>query len=176
MKFTYSWLLEHLDTDKTFDEIVEKLSMIGLEVEGVEDRSKGLETFKIAEILSAEKHPDADKLKVLKVSDGEKEYDVVCGAPNARAGLKGVFATSGSYIPGLDVTLKPTKIRGVPSEGMMMSEAEMNLSDDHNGIVDLAGDVEVGARSGRDGADRSDHRDCDHSKPWRLRRCARHCP
>ncbi|WP_417798946.1 phenylalanine--tRNA ligase subunit beta [Terasakiella pusilla] len=147
MKFTYSWLLEHLDTDKTFDEIVEKLSMIGLEVEGVEDRSKGLETFKIAEILSAEKHPDADKLKVLKVSDGEKEYDVVCGAPNARAGLKGVFATSGSYIPGLDVTLKPTKIRGVPSEGMMMSEAEMNLSDDHNGIVDLAGDVEVGARA-----------------------------
>ncbi|NVK19722.1 MAG: phenylalanine--tRNA ligase subunit beta [Methylocystaceae bacterium] len=147
MKFTYSWLLEHLDTDKTFDEIVDKLSMIGLEVEGVEDRSKGLETFKIAEIVSAEKHPDADKLKVLKVNDGEKEYDVVCGAPNARAGLKGVFATSGSYIPGLDVTLKPTKIRGVPSEGMMMSEAEMNLSEDHDGIVDLPADVEVGARA-----------------------------
>ncbi|MDV7338258.1 phenylalanine--tRNA ligase subunit beta [Terasakiella sp. A23] len=147
MKFTYSWLLEHLDTDKTFDEIVEKLSMIGLEVEGVENRAEGLETFKVAEILSAERHPDADKLQVLKVSDGEKEYDVVCGAPNARAGLKGVFATSGSYIPGLDVTLKPTKIRGVPSEGMMMSEAEMKLSEDHDGIVDLPADVEVGARA-----------------------------
>ncbi len=145
MKFTYSWLLEHLDTDKTQDEIVTKLSMIGLEVEGVENRAEGLETFKIAEILSAEKHPDADKLKVLKVSDGEKEYDVVCGAPNARAGLKGVFATSGSYIPGLDVTLKPTKIRGVASEGMMMSEREMCISDEHNGIVDLPTDVEVGA-------------------------------
>jgi len=144
MKFTLSWLLEHLDTDKTCDEIVEKLSMIGLEVEGVEDRSKGLETFKVAEVLSADKHPDADKLKLLKVSDGEKEYQVVCGAPNARAGLKGVFATSGSYIPGLDVTLKPTKIRGVDSEGMMMSEREMCLSDEHDGIVDLPADAEVG--------------------------------
>lgn len=147
MKFTLSWLLEHLETDKSCDEIVEKLSMIGLEVEGVENRAEGLETFKVAEILSAERHPDADKLQVLKVSDGEKEYDVVCGAPNARAGLKGVFATSGSYIPGLDVTLKPTKIRGVPSEGMMMSEAEMKLSEDHDGIVDLPTDVEVGARA-----------------------------
>lgn len=147
MKFTLSWLLEHLKTDKTCDEIVEKLSMIGLEVEGVEDRSKGLETFKVAEILTAERHPDADKLQLLKVSDGEKEYQVVCGAPNARAGLKGVFATSGSYIPGLDVTLKPTKIRGVDSQGMMMSEAEMNLSDSHDGIVDLPADVKVGARA-----------------------------
>ncbi len=147
MKFTFNWLLEHLDTDKTCDEIVEKLSMIGLEVEGVEDRSKGLETFKIAEIVEAEQHPDADKLKLLKVFNGDETFQVVCGAPNARKGLKGVFATSGSYIPGLDVTLKPTKIRGVESFGMMMSEAEMNLSEDHDGIVDLPADVEVGARA-----------------------------
>ncbi|SCA57265.1 Phenylalanine--tRNA ligase beta subunit [Candidatus Terasakiella magnetica] len=147
MKFTLSWLLEHLETDKSCDEIVEKLSMIGLEVEGVEDRSKGLETFKIAEIVECEQHPDADKLRLLKVFDGEKDYQVVCGAPNARKGLKGVFATDGSYIPGLDVTLKPTKIRGVESFGMMMSEAEMLLSEDHDGIVDLPVETEVGARA-----------------------------
>jgi phenylalanyl-tRNA synthetase beta chain len=147
MKFTFNWLLEHLDTDKSCDEIVEKLSMIGLEVEGVEDRAKGLETFKIAEIIEAEQHPDADKLKLLKVYNGEETFQVVCGAPNARKGLKGVFATSGSYIPGLDVTLKPTKIRGVESMGMMMSEREMCLSDAHDGIVDLPADTEVGARA-----------------------------
>lgn len=145
MKFTFSWLLEHLDTDKSCQEIVEKLSMIGLEVEGVEERAKGLETFKVAEVLEAEAHPDADKLKLLKVSDGTETYQVVCGAPNARKGLKGVFATSGSYIPGLDVTLKPTKIRGVESFGMMLSEREMNLSDEHDGIVDLPADAPVGA-------------------------------
>lgn len=147
MKFTLNWLLDHLETDKSLDEIVEKLSMIGLEVEGVEDRAKGLETFKIAEIVECEQHPDADKLKLLKVDNGDETFQVVCGAPNARKGLKGVFATSGSYIPGLDVTLKPTKIRGVDSFGMMMSEAEMCLSEDHNGIVDLPTDTEVGARA-----------------------------
>jgi len=145
MKFTFNWLLEHLDTDKTQAEIVEKLSMIGLEVEGVEDRAKGLETFKTAEIIEVEQHPDADKLKLLKVDNGDEVFQVVCGAPNVRKGLKGVFATSGSYIPGLDVTLKPTKIRGIESFGMMMSEAEMQLSDDHDGIVDLPDDTPVGA-------------------------------
>lgn len=147
MKFTYNWLLEHLETQKTQAEIIEKLSMIGLEVEGVEDRAKGLETFKIAEIVEAEQHPDADKLKLLKVDNGVETFQVVCGAQNARKGLKGVFATSGSYIPGLDVTLKPTKIRGVESFGMMLSEAEMKLSEDHDGIIDLPTDTPVGARA-----------------------------
>lgn len=145
MKFTYNWLLEHLNTEKTQAEIIEKLSMIGLEVEGVENRAKGLETFKVAEIVEAEQHPDADKLKLLKVYNGDETFQVVCGAPNVRKGLKGVFATSGSYIPGLDVTLKPTKIRGIESFGMMMSEAEMNLSEDHDGIIDLPADTPVGA-------------------------------
>lgn len=92
MKFTLSWLKDHLDTDATLDQITEKLTALGLEVEGVEDRSKELAPFRIARVVSAEKHPDADKLRVLMVDTGEKTLQVVCGAPNARAGMKGVFA------------------------------------------------------------------------------------
>lgn len=145
MKFTLSWLKDHLDTDATLDQITEKLTALGLEVEGVEDRSKELAPFRIARVVSAEKHPDADKLRVLMVDTGEKTLQVVCGAPNARAGMKGVFASEGAYIPGSDITLKKGVIRGVESNGMMCSERELKLSDEHNGIIDLPDDAPVGA-------------------------------
>lgn len=146
MKFTFDWLKEHLDTDRPLADIVEKLSMIGLEVEGLEDRAEALASFRVAHVVSAEKHPDADRLKVCQVDYGDGDpVQVVCGAPNARAGMKGVFAASGAYIPGIDVTLKKSKIRGQESNGMLLSEREMGLSDDHEGIVELADDAEIGA-------------------------------
>ncbi len=147
MKFTLSWLKDHLDTDASLDAIVERLTMLGLEVEGVEDRAKALAAFRIARVVSAERHPDADKLQVLTVDtgDGGGPVQVVCGAPNARAGLRGVFATPGTYVPGIDVTLKVGTIRGVESRGMMCSERELLLSDEHNGIIDLPEDAPVGA-------------------------------
>ncbi|MCW8835229.1 MAG: phenylalanine--tRNA ligase subunit beta [Rhodospirillales bacterium] len=145
MKFTLNWLREHLETDATLNEITERLTMIGLELEGVEDRAAALEGFVVAEVLEAEPHPDADKLRVCKVSTGKETFGVVCGAPNARAGMKGVFAAEGMYIPGIDVTLKKASIRGVESCGMLLSEREMGLSDEHSGIVDLAADAPVGA-------------------------------
>ena len=147
MKFTLNWLKEHLDTDATLSQICDRLTMLGLEVEGVEDRGKGLENFVIGEVLSAEKHPDADKLQVLNVSNGKDTVQVVCGAPNARKGLKGVFAADGMYVPGIDVTLKATQVRGVESFGMMLSEREMGLSDAHTGIIELADDVKAGANA-----------------------------
>ncbi len=144
MKFTLSWLKDHLATDATLDQITERLTMLGLEVEGVQDRSKELAAFRIAHVVSAEKHPDADKLQVLMVNTGAETLQVVCGAPNARAGLKGVFATEGTYIPGSNITLKKGKIRGVESQGMMCSERELLLSDEHNGIIDLPEDAPIG--------------------------------
>ncbi len=145
MKFTLSWLKDHLDTGATLDQITEKLTALGLEVEGVHDRSKELAPFRIAQVVSAEKHPDADKLRVLVVDTGTERLQVVCGAPNARAGLKGVFAAEGAYIPGSDLTLKKGVIRGVESNGMMCSERELKLSDEHNGIIELPEDAPVGA-------------------------------
>lgn len=144
MKFTLSWLKQHLETEASLDEIVEKLTALGLEVEGVEDRGAALKGFKIAHVVSAEKHPDADKLRCLKVDTGDEIVDVVCGAPNAQAGLKGVFARPGMYVPGIDVTLKPGVIRGQVSNGMMCSEREMCLSDEHDGIIELAEDAPIG--------------------------------
>jgi len=144
MKFTLNWLKDHLETDATLTEVSERLTMLGLEVEGIEDRAKGLEAFIVGEVLSAEKHPDADKLQILTVTNGVDTHQVVCGAPNARQGLKGVFGASGMYVPGLDVTLKDATIRGVESKGMMLSEREMGLSDEHTGIVDLPADAPVG--------------------------------
>lgn len=144
MKFTLSWLKDHLETGATLNEIVETLTMIGLEVEEVDDKS-ALKSFVIAKVLTAEKHPDADKLKVLTVDTGDgKPVQVVCGAPNARAGLIGAFAAPGTYVPGLDVTLSVGKIRGVESHGMMCSERELQLSDEHTGIIDLTEDAPVG--------------------------------
>jgi phenylalanyl-tRNA synthetase beta chain len=146
MKFTFDWLKDHLDTDRPLADIVEKLSMIGLEVEGVEDRAAALASFRVAQVVSAEKHPDADRLKVCMVDCGDgNPIQVVCGAPNARAGMKGVFAASGAYIPGIDVTLKKSKIRGQDSNGMLLSEREMGLSEDHEGIVELPEDAEIGS-------------------------------
>jgi phenylalanyl-tRNA synthetase beta chain len=145
MKFTLSWLKDHLDTDASLEEIVEKLTMIGLEVESVDDKA-ALTPFVIAKVLSAEKHPDADKLRVLMVDTGSgAPVQVVCGAPNARAGLVGAFAAPGTYVPGIDVTLSVGRIRGVESHGMMCSERELQLSDEHDGIIDLPEDAPVGA-------------------------------
>jgi phenylalanyl-tRNA synthetase beta chain len=145
MKFTLAWLKEHLETDRSLDEIVEKLSMIGLEVEGVEDRAAALASFRVAYVVSAERHPDADRLQVCMVDYGDGDpVQVVCGAPNARAGMKGVFAASGSYIPGTGITLKKSEIRGQESNGMLLSEREMGLSDDHEGIVELPAETEIG--------------------------------
>ncbi|SIT54207.1 Phenylalanine--tRNA ligase beta subunit [Mesorhizobium prunaredense] len=145
MKFTLSWLKDHLETDASLNEIVERLTSIGLEVEHVDDRSS-LKPFVIARVLTAEQHPNADRLRVLTVDtgDGNAPVQVVCGAPNARAGLIGAFAAPGVYIPGIDVTLTVGKIRGVESHGMMCSERELELSEEHDGIIDLPADAPVG--------------------------------
>ncbi|WP_455476028.1 phenylalanine--tRNA ligase subunit beta [Bartonella sp. B17] len=144
MKFTLSWLKDHLETDASLNEICDKLTAIGLEVENVDDRSS-LKGFVIAKILTAIKHPDADKLQILSVDIGSgMPMQVVCGAPNARIGLIGVLALPGTYIPGLDVTLSVGKIRGVESFGMMCSQAELELSDEHDGIIELPEDVPIG--------------------------------
>ncbi|MBL0934626.1 MAG: phenylalanine--tRNA ligase subunit beta [Rhizobiaceae bacterium] len=144
MKFTLSWLNDHLDTDASLAEICERLTMIGLEVEAVDDKA-ALKPFVIARVVSAAQHPDADKLRVLMVDTGDgKPIQVVCGAPNAREGLVGAFAAPGSYVPGIDVTLSVGKIRGVESHGMMCSERELQLSDEHDGIIDLPTDAPVG--------------------------------
>lgn len=144
MKFTLSWLKDHLETEASLDEIAAKLTAIGLETEAVANPAEALASFRIARVLTAEKHPNADKLSVLGVDAGEGEVQVVCGAPNARAGLTGVFAAPGSTIPGTGITLKPTAIRGVESRGMMLSERELDLSGEHDGIIDL-GEVEAPA-------------------------------
>jgi phenylalanyl-tRNA synthetase beta chain len=145
MKFTLSWLKEHLDTDAALAEICERLTLIGLEVESVDDKS-AFKPFVIAKVLTAEKHPQADKLKVLSVDTGSgAPVQVVCGAPNARAGLIGAFAAPGVYVPGLDVTLSVGNIRGVESRGMMCSEKELEISDSHDGIIDLPEDAPVGS-------------------------------
>jgi phenylalanyl-tRNA synthetase beta chain len=145
MKITLDWLKQHLDTDASLQEITDMLTMLGLEVENVSERSKGLESFVVGHVVEAVKHPDADKLQVCTVDNGTDTQQVVCGAPNARTGMKGVFAAGGSYIPGIDVTLKKATIRGVESNGMLLSEREMGLSDEHDGIVELADDAPIGA-------------------------------
>ncbi|EWY37349.1 phenylalanyl-tRNA synthetase subunit beta [Skermanella stibiiresistens SB22] len=144
MKLTLSWLKAHLETGADVDTIAEKLTALGLEVEEIVDRSKGLEAFKVAHVISAEKHPDADKLRVCMVDTGTETVQVVCGAPNARTGMKGVFAPTGSVIPATGVELKKGVIRGVESNGMLCSEREMGLSDAHEGIIDLPADAAVG--------------------------------
>ncbi|MCD7110105.1 phenylalanine--tRNA ligase subunit beta [Rhizobium sp. DKSPLA3] len=144
MKFTLSWLKDHLDTDASLDEICTRLTAIGLEVEDIDDKA-AFKPFVIAKVLSAEKHPQADKLKVLMVDTGAGQpVQVVCGAPNARAGLIGAFAAPGAYVPGIDVTLSVGTIRGVESRGMMCSERELQMSDSHDGIIDLPADAPVG--------------------------------
>jgi phenylalanyl-tRNA synthetase beta chain len=137
MKFTLSWLKDHLDTSASIDELTTTLSSIGLEVESVDDPAKALGAFIVARVLKAEKHPNADKLQVCQVDTGNGVFEVVCGAPNARTGMVGVFAPVGSYIPGTQITLDKRPVRGVVSNGMLVSERELELSDDHEGIIDL---------------------------------------
>ena len=146
MKFTRDWLFDHLETDRSLDEILDALPMLGLEVESYDDRAS-LAPFTIAEVMSAEQHPDADRLRVCMVNTGSGDpVQVVCGAPNARAGMKGVFAAAGTYVPGIDLVLKAGNIRGQDSNGMLCSEREMMISDEHDGIIEMPADAPVGAR------------------------------
>ena len=145
MKVTLSWLKEHLETDADVSAIAETLTNIGLEVESVEDKAKALAPFTVARVISAEKHPNADKLRLCTVETREGTAQVVCGAPNARAGLVGVFAAPGTYIPGSKFTLGVAKIRGVESRGMLCSERELELSDEHDGIIELPPDTPIGS-------------------------------
>jgi phenylalanyl-tRNA synthetase beta chain len=145
VKFTLPWLKEHLDTIEPLSVIVDKLTMIGLEVERVEDKAALLKPFVIANVISAEKHPNADRLRVCMVDIGSGQpIQVVCGAPNARAGMKGVFSAPGTFIPGKNITLAVGTIRGVESRGMLCSAAELEISDDHDGIIELPADAPVG--------------------------------
>ena len=144
MKFSLSWLKDHLETNASPAEIADKLTAIGLEVEEVSNPAEALAPFVVAKVLTAEKHPQADKLQVLTVDAGSGPIQVVCGAPNARAGMLGVFGPPGAYIPGSDITLKVAAIRGVESNGMMCSSRELELGDDHSGIIELPDDALVG--------------------------------
>jgi phenylalanyl-tRNA synthetase beta chain len=137
MKFTLSWLKDHLETDASVDEIVEVLTDLGLEVENVSNPGERLADFKLGKVVQAEQHPDADKLRVCKVATDEGELQIICGAPNAREGITVVVCKPGMYIPGLDITISVGKIRGVESYGMMASERELELSDEHDGIIEL---------------------------------------
>lgn len=147
MKFTLSWLKDHLDTDEPLEKLADKLTMIGLEVENIEDKAKALKPFTIAKVISAEQHPNADRLRVCMVDtgDGGAPVQVVCGAPNARTGLVSVFSPPGTYIPGKDITLGVGTIRGVESRGMLCSAAELQISNDHDGIMELPADAPIGA-------------------------------
>jgi phenylalanyl-tRNA synthetase beta chain len=146
VKFTLSWLKEHLDTDEPLERLADKLTMIGLEVENIEDKAKALKPFSIARVISAEQHPNADRLRVclVETGDGGAPVQVVCGAPNARAGLVSVFSAPGTFIPGKNITLSIGTIRGVESRGMLCSAAELQLSEDHDGIIELPADAPVG--------------------------------
>ncbi|QEE36754.1 phenylalanine--tRNA ligase subunit beta [Octadecabacter sp. SW4] len=137
MKFTLSWLKSHLETDASVDEITEALTDLGLEVEGVENPLAKLDAFTLGYVTHAEKHPDADKLRVCKVDTDEGELQIICGAPNARQGITVVVAKPGVYVPGIDTTIGVGKIRGIESYGMMASERELELSDEHDGIIEL---------------------------------------
>jgi len=146
VKFSLSWLKDHLDTDADAATVAETLTRIGLEVEGVDNPAEALKPFRIARVLTAERHPQADKLQVLTVDTGEgAPLQVVCGAANARAGMIGVFGGPGTYVPGSDFVLKNATIRGVESSGMMCSARELQLGEDHEGIIELPEDAPVGA-------------------------------
>jgi len=144
MKFTLSWLKTHLDTDASLERIADTLTNIGLELEGIEDRGAALAPFRIAHVVEAVQHPNADRLRACKVDAGNGILSVVCGAPNARTGMKGVFAHAGDFIPGKNLVLKVGEIRGVKSEGMLLSAMEMGLGEDHDGIIELPDDAPVG--------------------------------
>src|SRR5437764_8745935 len=146
MKFSLEWLAQHLESDESATAIADKLTAIGLEVEGLSNPAEALAPFRVARVLTAEKHPQADKLQVLIVDAGSgAPIQVVCGATNARAGMLGVFGPPGAYFPGTDMTLKVAAIRGIESRGMMCSARELELGEDHSGIIELPEDAPVGA-------------------------------
>jgi len=145
MKFSLSWLKQHLDTDADPQTIADNLTAIGLEIESLDNPAEALAPFRVAKVLTAERHPQADKLQVLTVDAGQGAVQVVCGAPNARAGMLGVFGPPGAYVPGSDLTLKVAAIRGVESHGMMCSVRELQIGEEHDGIIELAGDAPIGA-------------------------------
>src|SRR6202046_695170 len=149
MKFTLSWLKDHLDTSASLAEIVDALTRVGLEVESVEDPGRKYDGFVVASVIEAKQHPNADRLKVCIVQAGQGPVQVVCGAPNARTGMKGVFSPVGTYIPGKKLTLAKGVIRGVESNGMLCSAAQLGLSDDHEGIIELPDDAPVGVAYAR---------------------------
>jgi phenylalanyl-tRNA synthetase beta chain len=144
MKFTLGWLKEYLDTDASLEEITDTLTAIGLEVEGLEDPAADFAAFKVAYVETAEKHPDADKLQVLSVDTGEEKLQIVCGASNARAGIKGILAPIGSYVPGLEMTMKKGNIRGIDSHGMMAALNEMGLEEESAGIIEVDDKYDIG--------------------------------
>ena len=146
MKITLDWLREHLDGPFTVDDVVAALNRIGHEVEGVENPAEKLAGFRVAKVLTADKHPQADKLQVLTVDtgDGSAPLTVVCGAPNARAGLVGVLGLPGAVVPANGMELKVAAVRGVESNGMMCSTRELELGDDHDGIIELPADAPIG--------------------------------
>ncbi|MEM9704570.1 MAG: phenylalanine--tRNA ligase subunit beta [Pseudomonadota bacterium] len=144
MKFTLQWLKNHLDTDASLSDIAEAMTAVGLEVESIDNPVERLSAFSIGEVLAAESHPDADRLKVCRVATRDGEQQIVCGAPNARAGIKVAYAPVGSYVPGIDVTLTKAKIRGVESFGMMCSARELEIGDDHDGIIEAPAEASVG--------------------------------
>src|ERR1700712_196115 len=147
MKFTLSLLKDLLETDEGVEALANKLTMIGLEVEHLEDKAKSLAAFTIARVISAEQHPNADRLRVCMVetAPGAAPVQVVCGAPNARAGLISVFSAPGTFIPGKNITLGVGTIRGVESRGMLCSAAELQISENHDGIMELPADAPIGA-------------------------------
>ena len=144
MKFTLSWLKTHLQTEQPLGALTDTLTRIGLELEGVEDAGAALAPFRVVHVREAVQHPNADRLRVCTVDTGDGVVTVVCGAPNARAGMKAVFAPPGSHIPGLNTVLKVGEIRGVQSAGMLLSFREMGLGEEHDGIADLPEDAPVG--------------------------------
>ena len=144
MKFSLSWLRTHLTTNASLQTITDTLTMLGLELEGVEDRAAALAPFRIAQVIEAVQHPNADRLRACRVDTGSGIVSVVCGAPNARTGMKTVLGLPGAFVPGLGITLKIGEIRGVKSEGMMCSSRELGLGDEHEGIIDLPEDAPVG--------------------------------
>ena len=144
MKFSLSWLKAHLETDATIEQVADCLNAIGLEVEGIENPAEALRAFRIAKVVKASRHPQAEKLQVLVVDAGDGPVQVVCGAPNARAGMTGIFGPAGAVVPSNGMELKVTAIRGEMSNGMMCSLAELDLGDDHDGIAELPDDAPKG--------------------------------
>src|SRR5262249_40616390 len=141
VKTTLSWLKEHIETEAPVHEIARLLTALGLEVESIEDRARDLAPFVVGHVIEAKQHPNADRLRVCLVDTGSAQVQVICGAPNARTGMKGVFAPAGSRIPGTGLELKAGVIRGVESNGMLCSMREMGLGEDHEGIIDLPEDA-----------------------------------